>query len=324
MAIKYSSLATLRAFKEEVDARYLKKADYKTPVLVKLDTASEGAFASYKLQVDGVDVANSATIDVAKDYVLRSAAMKTVADGDTFGDDFAVGDKYIELVVNAKDATLGTDDTVLRINVKDLFNEYTAGDAIDVTNGVVSVKVKSGSALTIDGTTGELDIPVVSATDAGVVTPEMMAKWNNAADAQLVVGTPTGSGNAVTSLSVNASGELVAEKGITALTADDLEEIDDATGKALWDGTSPTPPTPTPTKHTVRFFDAAGNTELFEAQEVEDGNLATDPGTPDNVPDGFVGFAGWKTPNDDTGVIWDFANDRVNGALDLYASWTTT
>ena len=315
--ISYLGINGLRALKEEIDARYLKKADYKTPVLVKLDTASSGAFASYKLQIDGADVANSATIDVPKDFVLRSASVKTVVEGDSFiGDQFAVNDKYIEMVVNAKDATLGTDDTILRINVKDMFTEYAAGDAIDITNGTVSLKVKSGSALVIDDVTGGLDIPVVSATGAGVVTPEMMAKWNNSADAQLSVATPTGEGNVVTSLSVNGSGELVADRGITALTANDLEEIDDATVKALWDGTTPTPPTPTPTKYTVTFNSNGGST--VESQEIEENGKVTEPTAPTK---GTETFDGWYS-DDELTTAWDFANDVVVGDMTLYAKWS--
>lgn len=315
--IVYASLNSLRAFKEEIDARYLKKADYKTPVLVKLDTASNGAFASYKLQVDGVDVANSATVDIPKDYLVKAAQLKTVVAGDEFiGDNFAVGDKYIEFTINSKDAADGTGAEILRINVKDLFNEYTAGDGVNIMNGVVSVKVKSSSALAIDETTGELDIPVVSATGAGVVTPEMMAKWNNSADAQLSVATPTGEGNVVTSLSVNGSGELVADRGITALTANDLEEIDDATVKALWDGTTPTPPTPTPTKHTVTFNSNGGST--VESQEIEENGKVTEPTAPTK---GTETFDGWYSDEELT-TAWDFANDVVVGDMTLYAKWS--
>lgn len=245
MAIKYSSLATLTAFKNEIDARYALKSELKTPVLKKLDTASEGAFASYQLQVDGTAVANSATIDIPKDYVVKTAQLKTVVDGDSFiGDAFAINDKYIELVINAKDASDGTGAETLRINVKDLFNEYTAGDGIDITGGVVSLKVEDNSALSIDGTTGELKIATVNATTPGVVTPEMMTKWNNAADAQIAVASETtGSGNVITGISVNAANELVADKGITALQESDFEEIDAATVAVLWSGSNsdPTP-----------------------------------------------------------------------------------
>lgn len=310
--IKYAGLATIRALKEEISSRYMLKADMPVYNLEKLATAETGALASYQFTKDGVAVGDK--INLPKDLVIKSASLETVSVADEPEAGYVVGDKYIDMVINAAEGE--GQESHIYVNVKDLVDNYTAGDGIDVTNNSISLKIKSGSPLSIDAETGELQIATVSANGAGVVTSEMMAKWNNSADAQLSVAAPTGEGNVVTSLSVNGSGELVADRGITALTANDLEEIDDATVKALWDGATPTPPTPTSTKHTVTFNSNGGST--VESQEIEENGKVTEPTAPTKGTDTFDG---WYSDEELT-TAWDFANDVVVGDMTLYAKWS--
>lgn len=312
MAIKYASLQTLRAFQQEVDSRYLKVADLPVYGLEKLATATEGYLASYQFTKDGVAVGDK--VNLPKDLVIKSATLETVTEADSPEAGYVVGDRYIDMIVNTVEGD--GQATHIYVNVKDLVDNYTAGDGIDVTNNVISLKIKSGSALSVDAETGELQIATVSATTPGVVTPEMMTKWNNSADSQLSVGTPTGEGNVISSLSVNASGELIADKGVIALQESDLIEITNAEVTALWEGGST--PTPTPTKYTVTFNSNEGSP--IDSQEVEEGKKITKPANP--TKDGND-FGGWFSDSELT-TPWDFENGTVSAAMTLYAKWDAT
>jgi len=233
MAIKYASLQTLKSLQQEIDSRYLKTADLPIYGLEKLTTATEGYLASYQFTKDGVAVGDK--INLPKDLVVKSATLETVTEADSPETGYIVGDRYIDMVINTVEGD--GQATHVYVNVKDLVDEYTAGDGIDVTNNVISLKIKSGSPISVDAETGELQISTVSSSSAGVVTPEMLTKWNNAAGAQIAVASEaTGNGNVITGISVNAANELVANKGITALQESDFEEIDAATVTALWSG----------------------------------------------------------------------------------------
>ena len=126
--------------------------------IVKEATPETGYFATYQLygQVGGGSaspIVGSAKINIPKDFLVKSAEVKTVtaadkAPGGIFYDntDFLEGDKYIDFVVNVKEGT-ATDEHIY-LNVKDLVDVYTAGDGIIVdSNNVIKVNLAAAGGL---------------------------------------------------------------------------------------------------------------------------------------------------------------------------------
>ena len=142
-------------------------------------TANDGFTASYELTVDGV--ATGDVINIPKDYLVKSASVDTVvaadkAAGGKFENDtgFAVGDKYLDFVINTKadgDSTV-ENDTHIYINVADLAHIYTAGNGIDVNaNDVISIVIDPNNANGLS--VGANGIALAQATDS--VTGAMTA-----------------------------------------------------------------------------------------------------------------------------------------------------
>ena len=160
------------AFAEEIDAK-LDSADLLSYEIRQQGTAESGYAATYQLfSVDGEEAATAvgAKINIPKDFLVKSGSVATVtaADKATGGkfennSDFAVGDKYIDFVINTKDGS-GTDEHMY-INVADLVDTYTAGTGIDITNNAVSVRVVASNGLSV-GTNG-IEMAVVTASSEG-------------------------------------------------------------------------------------------------------------------------------------------------------------
>lgn len=131
--------------------------------IVKLETATEGYFASYQLQKDNVPV--GVTIDIPKDYLVKSASIKTATVDDPSG--FAEGVKYIDFVINTKVGT-GNEEHIY-LNVQDLVDAYTAGNGIEVSEAnVISAKVVSENGLSLDAT--GIKLSLASDTSAGAMS----------------------------------------------------------------------------------------------------------------------------------------------------------
>lgn len=90
-------------------------------------------------------------IDIPKDFLVKSAEVKTVETADVPYAGAQVGDKYIDLEINAK--TGSTEDSHIYIQIKDFFVPYKAGvtDTISVDIGsdnTISAIVRDGSIIT--------------------------------------------------------------------------------------------------------------------------------------------------------------------------------
>ena len=124
--------------------------DSKTVTVEKLSTATSGYLSSYIVKQNGVQVGN--TIDIPKDFLVKSGSVKTVSIANNPVNGYIVGDKYIDLVINTKD-TSGTDEHIY-ILVSDL---VTSSIAIsDVTNLQTTLNGKidtAGTGLSKSGTT---------------------------------------------------------------------------------------------------------------------------------------------------------------------------
>ena len=144
--------------------------------LVKLGTATEGYIATYQLQKDGAQV--GVNIDIPKDYLVKSAEIKTSAgEGDPSG--LPAGSKYIDFVVNTK---VGTgEESHIYLDVQSLVDVYTAGNGIDISaSNVISAKVVAANGLSV-GTAG-IAMSLASATANGAMSKEQFTKLGEIAD----------------------------------------------------------------------------------------------------------------------------------------------
>lgn len=145
--------------------------------VVKLETATDGYLASYQLQKDGAPA--GATINIPKDYLVKSAFVKTATADDPSG--FAEGTKYIDFVVNTYDTDSGTGkESHIYLNVQDLVDVYTAGNGIEISEAnAISVKVVAENGLSVDAS--GVKMSVASANANGAMDSTMVVKLSGIA-----------------------------------------------------------------------------------------------------------------------------------------------
>lgn len=101
----------------------------------KAETTAAEYAATYVVKQGGAQV--GVAINIPKDYLVKSAELKTAGASDPSG--FPEGTKYIDFVVNAKDGA-GTESHIY-LNVADLVDAYTADEStIQMVNNQFSVK----------------------------------------------------------------------------------------------------------------------------------------------------------------------------------------
>lgn len=146
--------------------------------VVKLETATDGYLASYQLQKDGTPV--GATINIPKDYLVKSASIKTATVDDPSG--FAEGTKYIDFVINTYDTDSGSGkESHIYLNVQDLVDAYTPGDGIEISEAnVIFVKVVAENGLSVDAS--GVKMGVASADANGAMDSTMVVKLNGIAE----------------------------------------------------------------------------------------------------------------------------------------------
>lgn len=146
--------------------------------VVKLETATDGYLASYQLQKDGAPA--GATINIPKDYLVKSASVKTATADDPSG--FAEGTKYIDFVVNTYDTDSGTGkESHIYLNVQDLVDVYTAGNGIEISEAnAISVKVVAENGLSVDAS--GVKMSVASANANGAMDSTMVVKLSGVAE----------------------------------------------------------------------------------------------------------------------------------------------
>ena len=141
--------------------------------ITKLATATTGYLASYQLEKDGVKAGE--VINIPKDYLVKSASIKTSA-GEDDPSGLPSGSKYIDFVINTHDTASGTGtESHIYLNVEDLVDVYTAGNGISIdASNVVSAKVVAGNGLSIDES--GIKMGVASATTAGAMSADDFSK----------------------------------------------------------------------------------------------------------------------------------------------------
>lgn len=111
--------------------------------IVKQQTAESGYLATYQLTKDEEPVGEK--INIPKDFLVKSASIKTVATADQPYTGAKVNDKYIDFVINVKDGAEEEDHVYLPVN--ELVDTYTSGNGIDIsTLNVVSIKIDASNA----------------------------------------------------------------------------------------------------------------------------------------------------------------------------------
>lgn len=107
--------------------------------ITKEATATDGYFATYKLY-NGANAVGDA-INIPKDYLVKSASMKTctVPGVPATTPALKIGDPYLDFVINTKDNETAEGDEHLYINVAALVDVYTEGNGININDNVISV-----------------------------------------------------------------------------------------------------------------------------------------------------------------------------------------
>ena len=144
--------------------------------IVKLDTATEGYIATYQLQKDGARA--GVNIDIPKDYLVKSAEIKTSAgEGDPSG--LPAGSKYIDFVINTK---VGTgEESHIYLDVQSLVDAYTPGNGIEISEAnAISAKVVAANGLSV-GASG-IAMALASGTANGAMSKEQFTKLGEIAD----------------------------------------------------------------------------------------------------------------------------------------------
>ena len=119
-------------------------------------TAETGYLKTYTLQANTgaegayVDVTGAAKINIPKDFLVKSATLETVTVDDQPVAGYRVGDKYLDFVINTKGAEEAETDTHIYINVKDLFNPYTAGNGLTLSGNEFAAVAKTNGGLGVD------------------------------------------------------------------------------------------------------------------------------------------------------------------------------
>lgn len=105
--------------------------------VVKKTTAESGYAATYEIQQNGTKVGTS--INIPKDFLVKSVTLETVATANTPVTGYNVGDMYIDFVVNTKDSSSTNEH--LYLLVSDLIDAYTADEAtLTMSNNQFSIK----------------------------------------------------------------------------------------------------------------------------------------------------------------------------------------
>jgi hypothetical protein len=164
---KVAGITALTEFLSKCDDRYARAGEIPgvdSYTIVKLQTAATGYAATYQLYKNGAAIAGS-VVNIPKDYLVKSAEIKTCSTADTPVQGYVVGDKYIDFAVN----TVDNDGTASHIYllVSELVDAYTAGNGINITNqNVVSVKLGTANGLSLDNNGLSLSTATTSAAGA--------------------------------------------------------------------------------------------------------------------------------------------------------------
>ena len=180
MAVKIVGENTLQALVQETEKRYAKQADVSEYSVMKKETADSGYAATYVLAKDGEAVGEP--INIPKDYLVKSAGVKTAAEADVPVSGYQPGDKYIDFVVNT--ATGDGNESHIYLLVQELVDAYAAGNGIEVgVDNTIAVKIDAANANGLSAGAGGLQMAVATETTAGAMSAEDKQKLGTALQA---------------------------------------------------------------------------------------------------------------------------------------------
>lgn len=132
----------------------------------KQNTAEDGFSASYKLKrTYGEEVSYVGdTINIPKDLVLQGASLKTVTMNGVPYEGALVGDPYLDLVFN------DADNSHIYVPVKGLVETSIAGNGIEITDCVVSVKIDGAKANGLVAVGNGLGLNLATRNSAGAMS----------------------------------------------------------------------------------------------------------------------------------------------------------
>ena len=143
----------------------------------KSATAETGYIATYKVMQGNTQV--GASINIPKDYLVKSATMETCTTMNNPVTGYMVGDKYLDFVINTKDNT-GTSEH-LYILVSDLVDTYTAGAGLTLSsnefsigNGAIGLSMLATGVQTSLGYADNWN-----SSTAKTITSTDVTNWNN-------------------------------------------------------------------------------------------------------------------------------------------------
>ena len=245
---------------KSVDDKVVALTESSKVAVEKLATPTTGFIASYVVKQNGTQV--GATIDIPKDYLVKSAELKTAAADIKSGDNVVVasGHKYIDFVVNTADAAGGNESHIyLDVNtLVDVYKGVTGTEiavAVDAQNNIsaslvdggisyakldANLKSKIDEVFTLEAATADELGGVkigngIAVTEDGTISTENLKKdgvatsMNFVSDAATVVLTVTGPEKSLVSTKV---GTAVAAQTITAIKTGD--KADAATLAYKW------------------------------------------------------------------------------------------
>lgn len=154
--------------------------DSKTVTVEKQATAESGYIATYHVKQNGAKV--GASINIPKDYLVKSATVGTVSTADDPVTGYEIGDKYLDFVINTKDSS-GTDEH-LYVLVSDLIDTYTAGSGLTLYDNEFSIESGgvSASKLASDVRTSLSYADNWNRSPASTITSANISSWNNKSD----------------------------------------------------------------------------------------------------------------------------------------------
>lgn len=247
----------------------------------KKATAEEGYFASYIVTQGGTQVGD--TINIPKDYLVKSGEVKTCTTADDPVQGLVPGDKYLDFVVNTYDSS--STDSHIYIPVKDLTDVYTGADSGEITTtvdannhisasidnlAITGAKIAAGTITKdklADAVTASLDLAdsAIQADDLGTAAYENVEAFDASGSADTVGANVLASASnmsaslseaIVTENSRSMAAESELSASIASLTAG-MTVVETASGEAhlnvVYDGTN---------TYTVNTVDVASATDF--------------------------------------------------------------
>lgn len=138
-------------------------------VTVTENAGSGDTLKSYTIAQGGTTVG---TVNIPKDFLVKSAEIKTVTTANVPYQGAQVGDKYIDFVINTKtdDPSVVTDDHIY-LPINDLAHVYTEGNGINISNAdEISIKIDSSNANGLATTSSGLKLTLATQSAAGAMS----------------------------------------------------------------------------------------------------------------------------------------------------------